>query len=204
MGSSKWLLPAASLALLAGGIGLAWHAATVGRGGSSAGEKAGEAAATHGSAASEAPARIGDCAGREEAGGSSLVNGRCDSSECLVRQSSGEVYGVASIEGYFARTTREHSGRKKDCDSFVMTGGSEALRDYFAGMVDRGNTVNSKDAEGRPVINLDLSKLDGPDKGRLQGSGSGKSAKMLVLVPIQAGSGAPECFSFVDILRVEQ
>lgn len=91
----------------------------------------------------------------------------CNELECLNTTNPDEIYGTAIIEGYYTKSPREAWGEKKICKEFVITGGSETVRDYFKHLVEIGNSVNRKDSLGNPVINIHPEELNSADRTAL-------------------------------------
>lgn len=129
--------------------------------------------------------------------------GVCGNNECLTIVSPEEIYGDATLTGYYSKITRRAWGEKKICDGFTITGGSPTLKDYFAHLVKIGNTVNSVDSSGKPVINVNLDKLPDEEKLKLTQSTAKNQVDLLISIPQTRGTGAPVCYSFVNINTVK-
>jgi hypothetical protein len=133
-----------------------------------------------------------------------LMDDFCRQGQCLFTNGSeNTVLGLATLEGYFTHVTRAAWGATKSCDSFVVTGGSAPLIDFFLALIEASNTVNSKNELNQPVINLDLSGLSELEKQKLLASSAKQpiSLRVLSFLPPKAGE-VDACYSFVEILKV--
>lgn len=130
----------------------------------------------------------------------------CTDAECLFHsESTGKFIGNTSFWGYYSKTTREGwSGEPVECDSFTITSGrsNEIIQSYVDG-VNKGNTVNSLDDQNQPIVNLQLSNLSSGDLQRLKNSNTDSKVRLDVFLPNNHGRGAPACFSYFQIKKVQ-
>lgn len=143
----------------------------------------------------------------EEKLGYEIVNERCDSTECFLANDSKYV-GLARLQGYYKKERREafpsiEEGGQAECDSFVVTGGSKYMIDNFVELVEAGNTVNSRNALGQPVINLDLGSIQAVEKERIVNSNENNHLSLVVFRPYVGDHGVGSCYNMVDIIKVE-
>lgn len=133
-----------------------------------------------------------------------LISGDCRLESCLFRTETESDYpiGIATIKGYYLQTKRTAFGETKLCDSLVIVDGSQELIQSFISLVDKGNTVNSKNASNQPVINLNLDTLNAPERQNVLASTADQPIELLVLMPRPGHRGVPACFSPVTILKV--
>jgi len=126
----------------------------------------------------------------------------CSQDQCMFTTENSQ-YGLASIQGYYIEEEKTAWEVTEKCDVFVITGGSELLIKYFVDLVNSGNSVNSLNKSGQPVINLSLNGLEDNIINKVKSSGPDKNVDLLVLLPKRLEMEAPVCYSFVEILRVK-
>jgi len=134
---------------------------------------------------------------RPEMEGSSMQNPTVsgDSAELLPPESGERLFG------YYVKVERTGWGGVT-CDALVVTGGSHRLIRYFLDLVNRGNTVNSKNDLNQPVINLDLVKLEEKVREYLVSSSREHPAQLLVRQKPESAKDAPSCYSFVELIQI--
>ncbi len=139
--------------------------------------------------------------------GYTLQTERCTTEACILTRDSEPDYpiGVATLEGYY--TPRERSNLFGEpgvvtCDAFVITGGSEMLMRAYLTLVEKGNTVNTRNALNQPIINLDFSTLTEAEVAQIVESTPEKPLTLVVLSSSPLYTSVPACFSPVEVLRV--
>ncbi len=130
-----------------------------------------------------------------------LIDQSCNGDECLLSGRS-DMIGLSNITGYYKVTSQSAWGATEDCDSFVITGGSEKAIKIFSDLIVEGNTVNSANEEGQPIINLDLKTFEQTAKQKLLSSTKDKPVSLSVFFPLWPHTGAPVCFSFIKVLGI--
>ncbi len=129
----------------------------------------------------------------------------CSQSECLfLLEGSDWPVGIAALKGYYTRVQRTAWGDTKMCDSFVVTGGSPQLTQAFLTLVNGGNTVNSKNGQNQPIINLEIDALSTADRQKILTSTSAHPIELLTFSPLPLGKEVAPCFAFVEILKVNE
>ena len=118
-----------------------------------------------------------------------------------------ESEAIETMEGYYvARSGRgdwENHNNEYTCDTFVIKS-SGPLADYFLNMITQGNTVNVKDPQGNLMLNIELGNLSAADKAALKNSNPQNLIKLVVQKKVQVGKGVDMCFSFLNIVKVEE
>lgn len=133
-----------------------------------------------------------------------LQNTPCTITECLSGTANEEIYGTATVQGYYTKSNHTAWGESEMCDEIVVIGGSSKMKDYFKNLVGKGNAINRINEEGFPVININLSNLDSSQQNILTKSTATKPVSIVTFIGKVSGSGAPVCYSFVDLLKVEK
>jgi hypothetical protein len=131
-----------------------------------------------------------------------LIGQSCNGSECLLSSRS-DMIGLSNITGYYEVVSRSAWGATEECDGFVITGGSEKTTGYFSDLVKAGNTVNSTNDQSQSVINLNLENLEQVAKQKLLSSTKENPVNLSVFFPLWPHTGAPTCFSFIEVLGVK-
>jgi len=118
----------------------------------------------------------------------------------------GQLYGEGVIHGYYQPVERivpwDFNGATTTCNGFVVTDGCSELVNELVDLVDRGNTVHSKNEIGQAVINLDFYSMDSLSKEKIRKSDLENQVGLNVLKPKPRGTEAPSCFNFVEVLEV--
>lgn len=125
----------------------------------------------------------------------------CTADECLTPVANDELYGTSKVRGYYAQSKKDYFDKQVTCDTFVITDSSR-LRQHFSNLIRIGNGVNFFNELSEPVINIDLSTLDAKERVKITSSTVKDKVDLLVLVETSDDHDAPECFSFIDILKV--
>ncbi|MBM4389322.1 MAG: hypothetical protein FJ088_16425, partial [Deltaproteobacteria bacterium] len=60
------------------------------------------------------------------------------------------------LVGYYTSITRTAFESTETCDVFTIIGGNPRLRGHFARLIEIGNTINSKNANGEIMLNLNF------------------------------------------------
>lgn len=141
-----------------------------------------------------------------------LINNRCTYSECLFDyqpvDKEGDItniVGTGLIKGYYTQTEREIFGETYQCDTLVVTDGSEGLRNHLLSLVNNGNTVNITNAQGQLTVNLNLDNATSIEKETIVRSTEKEPIELLVMRPgPPPGRGAAPCESLINILELKQ
>jgi len=113
--------------------------------------------------------------------------------------------GTATIVGYYTQIEKSSfDDIEHVCDSFVIVGGSQAIIKSVLTLVNRGNTVYSKNERNQPVISLDLATLHELETERILNSTPDKPVEMIVLANSPTYMGVGACFTRFEILRVKK
>ncbi len=112
---------------------------------------------------------------------------------------TGVFYGY-----YTTRTFEDPEWEPRVCDVFVADKSDDPLFQYFSDLVRKGNTVNSLDAEGKLLMNIDLKGVTPQVKEKIVTSTSGSPIFLEVRKKRMEGKDAMPCFSFVDSLSVKE
>ncbi|MCP3993532.1 MAG: hypothetical protein GY722_00500 [bacterium] len=104
--------------------------------------------------------------------------------------------------GFYSQAEETLFGKAELCDKLTITGGTENTIQFSIALVDRGNLVNSKDADGRLVMNLDLSELDAVELEKITSSTEDNPVDLVLYAPEQKDTEAPLCYSFFEIREV--
>lgn len=132
--------------------------------------------------------------------------GVCTREECLLRMEKLPEYpvGLATLRGFYTQVEQKwFDGKMYLCDSFVVVEGSPELVRAYLSLVEEGNTVYSKDKQGRLVFSLNMDGLTEEEKSRILSSTQESTVELLVLARPATFMGAPPCYSHLDILRVK-
>src|SRR5688572_6830263 len=134
-----------------------------------------------------------------------LISGSCNAENCLFVTEAERDYpiGLATVTGYYAQIEPSAFEQTKRCDSFIIAEGPSALIQSILSLIERGNTVYTKNDLGEPVISLDLSTLMESEKQQLLSSSTDKPISVVLLATSPTDQGAPICYSRFQILRVE-
>jgi len=135
-----------------------------------------------------------------------LVNDRCDMTECLTNRSTGSSspVGLLEVTGYYTKVEQSAYGETKTCDSFVILEGSPTFQNTIKELVQSGNSIHSLDANGRPVITLNMSDLGRLDQLSLSRTSASATTTLSLFLPSQRDAGAPICYSAVKILGIKE
>ncbi len=132
--------------------------------------------------------------------------GDCRRQECLFRSTYGDrdyLVGVATLTGYYTRIERLGWGQSSAvCDSFVIVGGPSELIRLTLAQVDRGNSLNSKNAANQPVVSIDLGALTTLEANQIRASTARDPVALVVVAHGLLRPGPPLCYSQYDIVRV--
>lgn len=128
----------------------------------------------------------------------------CTVEECLSSGANGEIYGTATIRGYYTKSIHTASEESKMCDEIVVTGGSSKMMDYLKGLIGKEGDASRMNEDGYLVINIDPSGLDLSQRNILIGSAATKSVDIVAIMEKAANSNAPICRPLVDILKVKK
>ncbi len=131
-----------------------------------------------------------------------LINDRCTAEECLFNNNSNYPLGTAVIKGYYSSVERTAWDVTKKCDGFTITGGSQEIIRAMTDVVDKGNTVHSKNALNQPVINLGLSSISQQEKQTILNSNLKKPIDLLIFVDSPLEVGVPVCFEDATVLKI--
>ena len=107
------------------------------------------------------------------------------------------------LSGYYIQEEESAWDEIALCDNLIVTGGFEKLLDFYDSLIEDGNTVDSKDAFGRLVVTLDLTKLSDAQRDLITNSTANEPVSLSVRIKTPNGGGAPTCYSFLEILEVE-
>ena len=134
-----------------------------------------------------------------------LVDGRCNSENCLfrLRQEQNYLVGLATVSGYYAQLERTAFGQTKRCDSFIITRASPTLIQSLLSLIEQGNTVYTKNDLDQPSISLNLGALTEDEKQILGSSSESQQVSLVLIATNPNAQGAPVCFSHFEILRVK-
>ncbi len=131
-----------------------------------------------------------------------LINDRCTAEECLFNSNSNYPLGTAVIKGYYSSVERTAWDVTKKCDGFTITGGSQEIIRAMTDLVDKGNTVHSKNALNQPVINQGLSSISQQEKQIILNSTIKKPIDLLIFVDSPVEVGVPVCFEDATVLKI--
>ncbi len=131
-----------------------------------------------------------------------LINDRCTAEECLFNNNSNYPMGTAVIKGYYSSVERTAWDVTKKCDGFTITGGSQEIIRAMTDLVDKGNTVHSKNALNQPVINLGLSSISQQEKQTILNSNIKRPIELLIFVDSPVEVGVPVCFEDATVLKI--
>jgi hypothetical protein len=136
--------------------------------------------------------------------GLNLVDGICDQYNCLFRQEEAQhtIMGLGSIVGYYSNKEKTAWGETKVCNLFTITDGNRAIIEWFLYLIiDAGNTVNTTNEKGQPVVNIELLNLTDDEIETIMTSSPGITITMSVIINRPAARGAPVCESFFSIIK---
>lgn len=112
--------------------------------------------------------------------------------------------GLATLRGFYTQVEQKWFDDKMYlCDSFVVVEGSSELVRAYLSLVEEGNTVYSKDAQGRLLFSLNMDGLNEEERLRILSSTPQNPVELLVLARPATFTGAPPCYSHLDILKVK-
>jgi hypothetical protein len=146
------------------------------------------------------------CAICSKLGGYDVAGGFCSGQECLFRPIYGDrdyLVGVATFNGYYTRVEKFGFGQQSAvCDSFVVVRGPSELIRLTLAQVDRGNSLNSKNAANQPVVSIDLGALTTLEANQIRASTARDPVALVVVAHGLLRPGPPLCYSQYDIVRV--
>lgn len=111
-----------------------------------------------------------------------------------------------TLHGYYYSYIQTDDGappNSERCDAFVVQGGDLdgiRLNNYFLGSVNAGNTVNRKTSGGDLILNISTTSLHIMEQ--LKSSSMSNPVDLVVKKRISGDTGAPLCYSFVDIIGI--
>jgi nitrate reductase NapAB chaperone NapD len=130
------------------------------------------------------------------------IIGDCNGEKCLYEGRSA-VEGYGYFDGYYSQLKQIFwNDEHVTCDVLVVTGGSEELIEDLKAWVNRGNSVNKIDNEGKLIVNIDLEKLSPQDSNIIKNSNLNNPVKINLVRVTPQGGGASYCASFIDIVGV--
>lgn len=133
-----------------------------------------------------------------------LVGGQASLEQCLFNKNSSDYpVGIATIEGYYVqieKTTIEETGI---VDCFTITGGSSELIRAYINIIEKGNTINSKNIHNQLIINLDFSSLSKYEIDKIKSSSLDNKIELIVFNKTPRGRGVSIKYSTVEILKVK-
>ncbi len=118
---------------------------------------------------------------------------------------SPETENIGEFVGYYTNQKRywiENTG-PYICDEFVILKGDSTITDYFKAMVEYGNSINRIDENGNLILAISLENISSEINTRVKRSTEVHPVQLTLKKKVQSGRGAPECYSFFDILSVD-
>lgn len=127
----------------------------------------------------------------------------CNADQCLFESEDGYVLeGYGILEGYYEKAKRMDWGDiEVECDTLIVTGGSEPLINHLKDWAGQGNMINRIDQNNNLQVNINLSSE--ADKNTIYSSTISNPIKLSVIRDTPQGRGAAACESFVEIIKVE-
>jgi hypothetical protein len=106
-----------------------------------------------------------------------------------------------SFIGFYALTDSfDEEHQHFVCPALVVSPTDRPLFEYFAALVERGNTVNSLDDNGRLRLTIDFDDLSEADVQEIKAATINEPVTVHVQKKMFGGKGADGCTSFVTIL----
>jgi hypothetical protein len=110
-----------------------------------------------------------------------------------------------SFIGFYALTdSYDEEHQQFVCPALVVSPTDRPLFEYFAALVEQGNTVNSLDGNGRLRLKIDFDGLSEADVQEIKAATMNEPVTVHVQKKILGGKGAAGCTSFVTILSSER
>lgn len=141
-------------------------------------------------------------------GGYELASPDCTIEECLFRgkeytQGENWLIGIAFVEGYYASFPEAAYGEEKNCDAFVVTGGSQTIIDSMRGLIYYGNGIYKLNEFEQVIFFIDLDNMDVFQRQLLVNSTQNFPVRLLGFWPTPEGSELDICEPWVITLSVE-
>lgn len=114
------------------------------------------------------------------------------------------------VTGYYESIVREGSTAETVvpqktlvCPAFKVTSAPEFFQKAFKQLVERGNTVNRLDKEGRLVLAVSFNNLEALEIERIRRANRQQPVSLTLLKPVGPDGEIFECGSLFQVLRVE-
>ena len=114
-------------------------------------------------------------------------------------------YDLSSMKGFFVKANRIDWGEiPVTCEAFIVTEARPDLLSGYLNAANQGNSLTTKDDQGRPIINIATGDIDNATElQKLKQSSVDRPVELLVARKYEFGHGAPVCEKAVEILRVK-